>query len=356
MAGRWDFAELHYSLDNGVSYQLLDVDNDPGTFGVATTLLPAFTTTGAFDNTNTVTITLTQGTDNPPVTMSDADVIAGANGAIIGDEYIQYGTVTNLGSNQYQLSHLLRGRRGTDAHWDAHVIGERAVLDNGGIKRFVLPSSLVGKTILLKAVGNGQTLADVLAVSVHIYGRETREYAAVNLAATRSTGDILATWTRRARKNGNVFQVGGVPLDTPIESYSFYALSAASTSIASITQAAQAVMDVPGHAFVSGSWVYFTDIAGMVELNGEIAQVVSLDAINPNLVTFDLDTSQWHAYTAPPGNTWRARRVITTATPSVTYDSASQNLDFGSLQNPLQCVVTQTGPDGRPGYAVAGFV
>lgn len=346
------------SRDSGASYQALDTDSDPGSFGIALTVLPAFTTTGAWDDTNHVDVQLTQGTDAPPTTLSDADVLSGKGGVIVGDEYIQAGTVVSLGNNQYRLSHLLRGRRGTDFFWGKHLAGERVVLDNGGIKRFTLPNDLLGATILLKAVGSGQQPADILTpITVHIYGRETREFAPITLAATRNGGgDITFTWTRRARKNFDLQNNQDVPLDTTTERYSLYALSSAATSIAGITNATQAVVNVPGHNFSVGQWSYFESIAGMIELNGEIAQAVSIDTVNPNLVTFDIDTSLWGVYAAPPGNSWRARRVIAATAPTCQYLSVDQVGDFGSNQNPIQVVVAELGNDSRNGYTLAGFV
>lgn len=357
MAGRWDGATLYLSRDGGTSYQVLDVDLDPGTFGIALTVLPAFTTTGAFDNTNTVDVQLTQGTDAPPVSFSDADVLAGANGAIIGDEYIQYGTVVNLGSNQYRLSHLLRGRRGTDFYWGKHLVGERAVLDNGGVKRYLVPNDLLSSQILLKAVGAGQTIADVTPMTVTVFGRELLAYAPVHLTGSRDgSQNITIGWTRRARKGFAWSGTLSVPLDYTLERYWVFCLSSAATSIASISKAAQAVVDVPGNNFAVGGWSYFTDIAGMIELNGMMAQVVAIDAMNPNLVTFAVDTRTFSTYAAPPGNSWRARHVLDATSESVVYTSVAQVADFGSNQNPLQVVVVQRNDAGLGGYGLGGSI
>lgn len=360
MAGRWDGATFYYSRNGGVSYQPLDFDADAATFGVASTALAAFSTTGAFDDTNTVDITLTQGTDQVPTSFSDADVIAGQGAVWIGDELVQAGTVVNLGSNQYRLSHLLRGRRGTDAFWNKHVIGERAVLDNGGIKRYVLPSDLVGSMIRLKAVGSGLAEADVTDyIEVIVRGQELSAYAPVHLTGSRDVpalDDLLIGWTRRARKRGDLEDSTDVPLDYAEERYFVLCLSSASTSIASVTKAQQCVMDIPGHNFSVSQFALFTDIAGMIELNGVIAQCVAIDAINPNLVTFALDTRDMGTYAAPPGNSWRARRVITATSNSTTYLESDQSSDFGSPQDPLQVAIAQLNDSGVPGYALTGFV
>lgn len=354
-AGFWDGATVFVSRDAGASYQELQAIQDGATFGTATTVLAASGVgTGSFDDTNTVDITLTAGTDAPPITRSDAELLAGENGAVIGEEYIQYGTVTPLGGNSYRLSHLLRGRRGTDFYWSKHKTGERAVLDNGGIIRVELNLSDNGSQLLLKALGPSQQLADVpTPVTAHIYGRELLAYSPITLAGSRDgSNNLTTTWIRRARKDFDLQPYSEIPLDYTLERYQISYLRTASTAISGITQAAQAVVTVFGHNFSVGQWGLFLNVGGMIEINGIIAQAV---AITANDVTFDLDTRDFSAYTSG-GDSWRAGVTDLVTGPTASFTAAAQTTEYGSPQNPIQVVVRQLNNQGVGGYTLIGFV
>src|SRR3546814_5765375 len=45
---------------------------------------------------------------------SDDALLRGANLCLAGDELLQFGRAEQLGARRYRLSHLLRGRRGTE--------------------------------------------------------------------------------------------------------------------------------------------------------------------------------------------------------------------------------------------------
>ncbi|MBA2704811.1 MAG: hypothetical protein H0U60_13280 [Blastocatellia bacterium] len=283
-------------------------------------------------------------------------MLAGANGALIGDEYIQYGTVVSLGSNQYRLSHLLRGQRGTDAFWEMHAIGERAVLDNGGIHRFALPSDFTTGLILLKAVGDGQTHTDVTtATTVRVYGRETLEYAGCNLAGTRDgSNNLTLTWRRRARKHGDDDWMDGasLPLDTILERYQVFPLSSAGTAITAITQAEQAVVTAAGHGLAVGDLAYTTGILGMLALNGQIATVT---AVAGNNVTLDVSTTRFNPWTSG-GTIRKPTRTISVTAETASYLAATATTDSLPPAGPVTFVAVALGDDGRRGYPLIGAI
>jgi hypothetical protein len=57
-------------------------------------------------------------------------IMAGANLALIGDELIQFGRAEQLGPGLFRLSHLLRGRRGTEWAAAGHSVGDVFCLRN----------------------------------------------------------------------------------------------------------------------------------------------------------------------------------------------------------------------------------
>jgi putative tail protein/concanavalin A-like lectin/glucanase superfamily protein len=210
--GDWPGAILMVSRDSGASYQSIEELTDASTIGVANTILAASPTevgTGEIDTTNTVDILITHETSLPPTSASLAEVLNGANVAYLGDECIQFVTVTPLGSNVYRLSNLLRGRRGTDAYWGTHTGAgtERFILlDNGGgsVRVELLPGD-VGVTLQFKAVTFGQEIAAVSPTSLLITGFEFKPYAGVDLRGTRhvpATNDWTVDWVERTRSGG----------------------------------------------------------------------------------------------------------------------------------------------------------
>jgi len=347
-AGVWEGAVLYTSTDAGASYQENSTLADAATFGTTTSVLAAFTTTGTFDDTNTVDITLTAGTENPPVSMADADVLGGANGAVIGDEIIQYGTVTALGGDSYRLAHLLRGRRGTDTFWDEHRTGERVVLNDGGITRVSLSGGIGGGApILLKAVASGQTLADVSPVTAYVFGRELFAWSPVDVVGTRDGGlNLTVTFNRRARKNNDLQPYQDVPLDYLLERYETKILPAAGTTVTAITQAAQATVTAAGHGLIAGDEVYFTGIAGMVSLNGQTLTVMSVSGTS---FVVDKDTRGYQPFSAG-GTVRKPLRTISTTAPTVSYLAATQTTDFGSPQPSIGTVIYQLNDAGARGY------
>lgn len=137
------------------------------------------------------------------VPASDAEMEAGANLVIIGasdtPEYIAFGEVSVIDDDTVELSRLLRGRFGTDVFANSHSSGDVfAFLDNAKIITYLTAEA--GKSILYRALGNGQPewQADVQMVSPE--GNNRKPYAPFDIEVTREvSGRVLTTWKRRAR-------------------------------------------------------------------------------------------------------------------------------------------------------------
>lgn len=69
-------------------------------------------------------------------------------------------------------------------------------------------------------------------------------------------------------------------------------------TITNITRAAQAVVTVPDHDYVVGWRVQFSEVQGMVEINGLIGKILSIAG---NDVTVDIDSSGFSAFTGDAG-------------------------------------------------------
>jgi hypothetical protein len=233
--GEWPGAALYLSRDGGGSYQLVEALADPAPWGTAENALPAGPGTAVWDNANTLTVTLMNGTLE---TTSVAEVLNGANGLRVGQEYLQFVTATPLaadvdGNPRYTLSQLLRGQRGTDGHWSSHAADERVLgLGTGWVKRIPLGDEAYDTDVLLKVIPEGGSLPAVTPVTLHITGDERKPWAPVHHTAARQANqDLVLGWTRRSRKPGVGSLASEPGNDNPTNRYDVEILNAAGTTV-----------------------------------------------------------------------------------------------------------------------------
>jgi hypothetical protein len=145
-----------------------------------------------------VTVTLNEGS---LTSAPDADVLKGANACVMGEEILQFGVATLVGPLTYQLSHLLRGRRGTEKAMTTHTVGERFVLlDGAGARAQTLNGSAIGQPLWIKAVSANTAESKVTASAVTLQAKNLRPLSPVHLSSVRlATGDRVFSWIRRSR-------------------------------------------------------------------------------------------------------------------------------------------------------------
>lgn len=193
----WRRAALSLSLDGRASWNTAGVTAPPATIGAAEGVLGAGSP-HMFDDLCAIEVVLLNGA----MQLGDADdvrLVAGANLALLGDELIQFGHAVPLGGARYRLSHLLRGRRGTEFAIGSHEAGERFVLiEPETLMAIDIPASAIGSDVALMASGVG----DVGAVeqSVPMTGISVAPPSPVAFTARPiSDGGYHLTWTRRSR-------------------------------------------------------------------------------------------------------------------------------------------------------------
>lgn len=214
----WNGATLWRSAD-AVNYTMQASFPFAATAGYATTALadaPCY----YMDRASSVNVQVLQGNLS---SCGDADLLNGANAALLGDELIQFQTATLMAPNLYALGNLLRGRRGTEGSTVSHAIGERFVLLTPGTVQF-LPALLTdrNRTYAFRALSNGQTLGGVWDLDFTYALATLRPLAPAHLAGSRANGtgsDLTITWKRRARKNADWVDNIDVPLDETTELY-----------------------------------------------------------------------------------------------------------------------------------------
>lgn len=342
--GYWEGAVIYISRDGGTIYEVLESTADTGQFGTADTVLAAGVGTGIWDDINTVEVTMVTGI---PETVSDAEVLNGANAALLGDECIQYGTVTALGGDSYELSHLIRGQRGTDARWAEHRTAERFVMlpPQAAAQRLVLPEDLVGTRPHFKTVPFGGALAAATVYRVHVGGWEFWPYAPADVEGSRDGGNNLTvTFKRRDRKALGLTDVDE-PMSESAEAYKVDVLTGTTKTITAISSATSGVLTSTAHGYSAGQFIYLTGIVGMWQLNGRVFEI---DAVTANTITINADTSVLDAYVSG-GTAERVLRTIDVVAETAAYSAANQTTDGLTPGNPVKLGVSQIGRFGR-GY------
>jgi hypothetical protein len=129
-------------------------------------------------------------------------VLAGANLALIGEELIQFASAEALAPRRFRLSGLLRGRRGSEGAVTGHSAGERFVMiDPSTMLARPLPLELLGQSVLLRAVGAGDLMADggPVPLTVNVGAGGLQPLAPVHLRAERRNGQLYASWIAQSR-------------------------------------------------------------------------------------------------------------------------------------------------------------
>ena len=265
----WNGAVLYRSA-NGADYGTLLTMRLSATAGTAETALPAGPTE-FFDRGNAVDVALTDGV---LLSAPEADVLNGVNGALLGDEIIQWTTATLIGTKRYRLSGLLRGRLGTEHAIYDHSVGERfVVLQPVGttLERVRDPVDLLLAPRWYKGVTIGEKISDVDAVTFINVGRGLRPYAPCHLRGQRDAdGTLELRWIRRARFGGLWRDGGDVPYAEADERYDIEVIDVDGAVVRSATVTAPA-------------WTY--SAAEQVADFGALAAIVTVRVFQVSAVT-----------------------------------------------------------------------
>lgn len=198
---RWGGLAIYRGLPGGALSALASVTNE----AVAGTLTSALASADSdvFDDSSQILVTLLRGQFE---SRSDIDLLdLGANTLAVGVngrwELVQFGVATQLGPTSWKLTHLLRGRRGTEHNIGTSQIADQAVLVSGlGILRLPVPSTDVGTDLQYRAATIGATLASGTDLTYASTGESLKPFSPVHVTASDAGGgDILIEWTRRDR-------------------------------------------------------------------------------------------------------------------------------------------------------------
>ena len=157
------------------------------------------------------------------------------NGALLGEEIIQFQTATLIATNTYRLTNLLRGRLGTEDKMSSHTTNEKFILLNSIGSNFVRVDSglsLVNIARYYKAQSIGLALSEADSVLFTNTARCLKPYSPVQLSATRDiSNNITFNWVRRTRFGGSWTDLNEVPLSEIYEKYQIDILTDDETTV-----------------------------------------------------------------------------------------------------------------------------
>jgi hypothetical protein len=199
-------AAIYESTDGGTTYAEIAQQGTPGVVGWTPQAL-ASTQPYTWDTGTLLNVYL-----NAPYmqlsSATDPQVIQGANLALIGSELIQSGVAQLLtdanGNAYYQLSRLLRGRRGTEWAMGSHVAGETFTLILA-TDETVIDYGLhdLNNSAQFKVATVGQSIANVNAMPFAPTGVWFTPFSVAHLtAALDGSGNWNIAFVPRARLNG----------------------------------------------------------------------------------------------------------------------------------------------------------
>jgi hypothetical protein len=226
MLDDWDGAALLKSTDNGDNWTLLSNSYNAAVIGQTSTALGDFDGGNIFDESNIVRVSVNSALSSATRT----EVLNGANACLIGDEILQFRTATLVSTGVYDLSGLLRGRRGTEWSMGSHEQYERFVLlDSTSIRFAELQSTDYNTTRLFGAVTMGDTIEDVVQKPLVYSAQNLKPFAPAHIGGGVANGDWTFKWKRRTRFDGEWVDGRDAGDDEATESYEVAVMNGTST-------------------------------------------------------------------------------------------------------------------------------
>lgn len=215
-SANWSGAALYVDRGDGELHPLGPSGRTRSLMGTATSALPAASPL-LLDRRSQFTVSLV----DPAMQLVSANMrqlAEGANLALVGGEILQFAQATSLGSGNWRLEGLLRGRGGTESAIGAHVAGEPFVLLDS--RAVALDPAVLGSDASRQVIAIGRGDADPVTAPVLLSGITLRPPAPVHpRRAVLTDGSWRLSWTRRAR-GGWLWQDGvDVPLVEQGEAY-----------------------------------------------------------------------------------------------------------------------------------------
>lgn len=196
----WPGADIYVSENNGASYDLIDTARKEATLGMVTNI----TASADYHVWDDVTEIVVQLKTNSLISVQDIDVYNGKNWAMVGREMIGFGNATLVGENTYKLTHLLRGRQGTEQFVGTHEAQELFVLLDDSLVRVEWSAADRNKIKKYKIVTIGSSLDKVDGFDVQMASNNTRMWTVSDAKVLKGGSDFQFSWKERVRYNNEI--------------------------------------------------------------------------------------------------------------------------------------------------------
>lgn len=222
---RWTGCVVYKSVDGDTFTQKATISGSPPMGTLMANMLPG-ATTATWDDANYLDVVMIKGQFE---SRTDDAVLAGANTIAVGAdgrwEILQFGTAVDFEVDSTgaftRLSHLLRGRRGTEWTVGTGVFGDMVIaLTVGAVFRIAAQAGDIGQTQTFKAVTSGNTYASGTDQVFVDHAVALKPFSPVALeAAFNLGGDLVITWTRRDRFGLTLTSGHDIVMSEAVEAY-----------------------------------------------------------------------------------------------------------------------------------------
>jgi hypothetical protein len=220
----WRGAEIMRSSDGGTTYNTMSEVAVRSTFGNVASALPSGPT-AYWDRGSIITVVLDRA-DDELESLTEFEVLNGNNAfwlgpaTGVGGEVAQFATATLIAPQTYELTDLLRGRRGTESFVGTHGSNETFILlDPSTLGRSDLGPGDWDSSRMYKPVSFLTDIDDTPSQAFTNTGVGKMPFSPVHVLGTRDTSNNLTVeWVRRSRLQSSGL-AGPVPLGEETEAY-----------------------------------------------------------------------------------------------------------------------------------------
>ena len=226
-ATNWYGAELLRANISG-TFEKIAESRNRSIVGISSTVLSPWIGGNMLDISNSFRVNI--GTTGTLSSCTYDNLLLGTNICLLGQEILQFKDAILISPGIYELSNLLRYRRGTEyLSSTTHSIGEQFILCDQSILSNT-DNLLYRNTIeYYKGASFGTDIYYANQVSFTNTGNSCRPFAPTQLVGIiQPTQDIQINWVRCARINTEWTNYTEVPLDEPVELYDIEVLNGTS--------------------------------------------------------------------------------------------------------------------------------
>ena len=213
----WSLASIEVSRNAGATFSLATTIDTASIMGVTQTELGDFTAGNVFDESNIVRV----WASGALVSLTHDEVLDGGNACVIGDEILQFREATLVDDGVYDLSGLLRGRKGTEWAIGDHVAGDRFVMLTTNLGNITaMTEDRYSTDLRVRGVSAGASSASAAPETFETQLARLMPYSPVHLSGVQDDdGNWTLTWVRRDRYHNDWNDGSDVPMSEESELY-----------------------------------------------------------------------------------------------------------------------------------------